>query len=55
MEVDKGAAVSIISKTIYQKLFSEVPIKPAFLCLRTYTGEPIDVEGEIAIQVKHAS
>ena len=39
MEIDTGAAVSIISKATYQKLFSEVPIKSASLCLRTYTGE----------------
>ena len=55
MEVDTGAAVSIISKTTYQKLFSEIPIKPASLRLRTYTGEPIDVEGEMTAQVKYAS
>ena len=42
-------------KTTYQKLFSEIPIKPASLHLRTYTGEPIDVEGEMTAQVKYAS
>ena len=55
MEVDTGAAVFIISKTTYQKLFSEIPIKPASLRLRTYTGEPIDVEGEMTAQVKYVS
>ena len=55
MEVDTGATVFIISKTTYQKLFSEIPIKPASLCLRTYTGELIDVEGEMTAQVKYAS
>ena len=55
MEVDTGAAVSIISKTTYQKLFSEIPIKPASLRLRTYTSESIDVEGEMTAQVKYAS
>ena len=55
MKGDTGAAVSIISKTTYQKLFSEIPIKPASLRLRTYTGEPIDVEGEMTAQVKYAS
>ena len=55
MEVDTGATVFIISKTTYQKLFSEIPIKPASLHLRTYTGEPIDVEGEMNAQVKYAS
>ena len=55
MEVDTGAAVSIISKATYQKLFSEVPVKPASLHLRTYTGETISIEGEMITQVKYGS
>ena len=55
MEVDTGAAVSIISQTTWQKLFSKVPIKPASLRLRTYTGEPMKVEGEMITQVKYGS
>ena len=53
MEIDTGAAVSIIST--YQKLFSEVPIHAASLCLRTYTGEHIAVVGEMTTQVKYGS
>ena len=55
MEIDTGAAVSIISKATHQKLFSEVPIKSASLCLRTYTGEHIPVVGEMVTQVKYGS
>ena len=55
MEVDKGATVSIISKATYQKLFSEVSVKPASLRLRTYTGGPITVAGEMITQVKYGS
>ena len=55
MEVDTGAAVSIISLTMWQKLFSEVPLKPASLRLQTYTGEPIRVEGELITPVKYGS
>ena len=55
MEIDTGAVVSIISKTTYQKLFSEVPIHAASLRLRTYTGEQIVVVGEMTTQVKYGS
>ena len=39
------------------EVFSEVPIKPAFLCLQAYTdlGEPMKVEGEMITQVKICS
>ena len=55
MEVDTGAAVYIISKATYQKLFSHVPLKSASIRLRTYTGDPIAVEGEMITQVKYGS
>ena len=55
MEVDTGAAVSIISKATYQKLFSQVPLKSASIRLRTYTGDPITVEGKMITQVKYGS
>ena len=55
MEVDAGTAVSIISKATYQKLFSQIPLKSASIRLRTYTGDPIPVEGEMITQVKYGS
>ena len=55
MEVNTGAAVSIISKATYQKLFSQVPLKSAPIRLKTYTGDPITVKGEMIAQVKYGS
>jgi len=38
MEVDTGAAVSIISEETYDTLFSQVTVKQASVALHTYTG-----------------
>ena len=38
-EVDTGSAVSIISETVYKKLFQHLPLKPAHFYLKTYSGE----------------
>ena len=55
MEVDTGAAVSIILQITCQKLLSKVPLRPGSLHLCTYTGEPIGVEGELITPVKYGS
>ena len=55
MEIDTGAAVSIISKATYQNMFSEVPLNTVPLRLRTYTGEHIPVVGEMITQVQYGS
>ena len=55
MEIDTGAAVSIISQVTYQKLFSEVPLNTVPLHLKTYTGEHIPVVGEMITQVQYGS
>ena len=55
MEIDTGAAVSIISKATYQKVFSEVPVNTVPLRLRTYTGEHIPVVVEMITQVQYGS
>jgi len=53
MEVDTGAAVSIISEETYNTLFSQVPIKQASVGLCTYTGESIAIRGEILVDVHY--
>lgn len=53
MEVDTGAAVSVISKKTQLALFPVVHLAESTLTLRTYTAEPISVgadEGEGQIQ-----
>ena len=53
MEVDTGAALSIISERVY-KTFSPVPtLQPTQAKLCTYTGENIQVLGSITVLVCH--
>ena len=49
MEVDTGAAVSIISEETYDTLFPQVTVKQASVGLHTYTGESIAIHGEISV------
>ena len=51
MEVDTGAAVSVVSEDTYKELFFDLPLKIASVCLKTFTGEQIPILGEIAVEV----
>ena len=56
MEVDTGAALSVISKSTYDQMWSDEsapPLKPAAAKLKTYTGEQIRVVGAITVEVEH--
>ena len=57
MEVDTGASVSVISETTYRSSLwtdkERPPLRDSTARLRTYTGEPIDVLGEIVTDVKY--
>ena len=49
MEIDTGAAVSIISEPTQRNLFPIATLQPARIKLRTYTGEPMPVLGEMIV------
>ena len=53
MEVDTGAAVSIISRRVQQKLFPDTVIRPSRVLLRTYTGELMATVGEMTVEVRY--
>ena len=54
MEVDTGAAVSILISALTQKqLFPKVSLQQTSIKLRTYTDEAIPVLGEIAVEVTY--
>ena len=53
MELDTGAALSIISEGHYRKYFSHVNLQKSSVKLNTYTGDPIKVIGEINVSVKY--
>ena len=52
MELDTGAAVSIMSSTAWQTLFPRQTLKEADVALRTYTAEKMSVLGQCQVNVK---
>ena len=52
MEVDTGAAVSIVSECTYRGLRS-VTLKKSRVFLRTYSAEPLVVLGEADVEVQY--
>ena len=53
MEVDTGAAVSVISETTYKDLFSNITLNEVPMGLKTYTRERIPVLGELTVEVNY--
>ena len=53
MEVDTGAAVSLISLSKLRALFPDMPITKSKVVLTTYTGECMDVRGGIEMDVQY--
>ena len=53
MEIDTGAAVSIIPETVYERSFSHVPLEGVSVKLKTYTGQPIPVRGQFTAKVTY--
>ena len=56
MDIDTGAAVSLISETVYKRLLQTggtIAMEPSNTKLRTYTGEHIVVLGKATVTVKY--
>ena len=53
MELDTGAAVSIISEQEHQRLFPSSSLRPSNTLLQTYTGDPMVVAGEMTAAVQY--
>ena len=53
MELDTGAAVSVISSTTKAKLFPQLKPESTSVILATYTGEKLSVLGQIMVDVKY--
>ena len=53
MEVDTGAALSVMSEQTYRSLWpgQKPPLHPTPARLKTYTGEHIGVKGKIRVHV----
>ena len=53
MEIDTGAAVSIISSKTQQALFPDATMSTASLTLRSVMSEPVPLLGQLTVQVKY--
>lgn len=52
MELDTGAAVSLISTETYDRLLKHLPLCSTDIVLRTYTGQALRPEGVLDVHVK---
>uniref|UniRef100_A0AAQ4QCI8 CCHC-type domain-containing protein n=1 Tax=Gasterosteus aculeatus aculeatus TaxID=481459 RepID=A0AAQ4QCI8_GASAC len=52
MQVDTGAAVSLVSEGVYRKKLHHLKPQPAKITLKTYTGEAVPVSGIVTVTVK---
>ena len=52
MEVDTGAAVSVISEQLYKRRFKRAKLMPTNCVLRTYSKHSLSVRGSISVKVK---
>ena len=55
MEVDTGAAFSVISEATRQAVFSNQMLHPSELVLKTYTDECMKVKGTLNMRVKYGN
>ncbi|XP_062620772.1 uncharacterized protein K02A2.6-like [Saccostrea cucullata] len=53
MELDTGAAVSVIPEKIFKEKFPNVKLKPSDILLKTYTGERIKPAGVAEVSVRY--
>ena len=53
MEIDTGAAVSVMSQESWEARFAELTLEQPSLCLRTYTAEKMAVLGETSVVVRY--
>ena len=53
MEIDTGAAVTLISQATQKALFPQAELQKSTVTLRTYTTEPLGVVGQMEVKVRH--
>ena len=53
MEIDTGAAVSIISESQQKALFPDTTVQTSSITLKTYTGEQMPVVGQMPVSVQY--
>ena len=53
MELDTGAAVTIVSEKQYKDLFPHLPLQESQVLLKTYSGEQLPVVSDVPVQVQY--
>ena len=53
MEVDTGAAMSVMTVSQQKEVFPDAELSPSSIVLKTYTTEPLEVHGEMSAQVQN--
>ena len=53
MELDTGAAMTIMSETQFKELLPGVELRESNVLLKTYSGERLPVKGESVVRVQH--
>ena len=53
MEVDTGAAASIMSYKDYERHFKYLALRPINKSFHAYTGTPLDIAGQVLVDVEH--
>ncbi|XP_049523897.1 uncharacterized protein LOC119454128 [Dermacentor silvarum] len=53
MQVDTGAAVSLISEDLWKQLVNPPPLTPSTVKLKTYGGAPLEVKGQAEVPVEY--
>ena len=54
-EIDTGASVTLISEETYNEHCQNTPLQKSSLTLRTYTGQPLQVLGQLTVDVSYHS
>ena len=49
--LDTGASVTITSSAAWQKHLPDLKLQPSNMLLKTYTGEPLKLQGEAQVTV----
>ena len=53
MEVDAGAVASIMNYTDYERYFKYLALRPVNKSFHAYTGTPLDIAGQVLVDVEH--
>ena len=54
-EIDTGASVTLISEETYNEHYQNTPLQKSSLTLRTYMGQPLQVLGQLTVDVSYHS